>query len=135
MQQNYEEAESLISVINAINSTMDPQQMFELVIKKAVELIPDVDGAAIVTFDAAGKSITLRAGYGYYKKLIEEQTKDFDISERVIECGSPFLISPSVEETESGTTEKLGPYFWKATRRRILSARITCHYSGPSLTE
>jgi len=104
MQQKSEEAESLISVTNAINSTMDPQQMFELVIKKAVELIPDVDGAAIVTFDAAGKSITLRAGYGYYKKLIEEQTKDFDISERVIECGSPFLISPSVEETESAVS-------------------------------
>lgn len=101
MRQKSEEAESLISVINAINSAMDPKQMFELIIKKAVELIPDVDGAAIVTFDAAGKSITLRAGYGYYKKLIEEQTTGFDISERVIECGSPFLISPSAEKTES----------------------------------
>jgi len=104
MQQKSEEAESLISVINAVNSTMDPQQMFELIIKKAVELIPDVDGAAIVTFDAAGKNITLKAGYGYYKKLIEEQTTGFDISERVIECGSPFLISPNVEEKESSVS-------------------------------
>ncbi|MFQ5905260.1 MAG: GAF domain-containing protein, partial [bacterium] len=101
MQRKAEEAESLISVINAINSTMNPQQMFQLIIKKAVELIPGVDGAAIVTFDADGRSMSLKAGYGYYKRLIEEKTTDFDISERVIESGAPFLISPSNAGTES----------------------------------
>lgn len=100
MKRKSEEAASLISVINAINSAMDPQHLFQLIIEKAVELIPHVDGAAIVTFDREGGGYHLRAGYGYYKNLIEESKTDFDITERMIESGAPFRIPPALEEVE-----------------------------------
>ncbi len=101
MEKKSEEAESLISVVNAINSTMDPQQLFQLIIEKAVELIPDVDGAAIVTFDEEGRGYYLQAGYGYYKSLLEESKANFDIPERAMQSGGPLKISPSEPDNQS----------------------------------
>ena len=101
MQRKSEEAASLISVINAINSAIDPQHLFQLIIEKAVEMIPHVDGAAVVTFDGDGREYHLRAGYGYYKNLIEEKKTDFDISEKMKESGTPFRISPTLEDSDA----------------------------------
>jgi signal transduction histidine kinase len=100
MRRKSEEAASLISVINAINSAMDPQHLFQLIIEKAVEMIPHVDGAAVVTFDADGRGYHLRAGYGYYKSLIEKRKTDFDISEKMKESGAPFRLGPGLVDSD-----------------------------------
>ena len=116
MQRKSEEAASLISVINAINSAIDPQHLFQLIIEKAVEMIPHVDGAAVVTFDGDGRGYHLRAGYGYYKNLIEQNKTDFDIPEKMKESGAPFRISPTLEDPEARLAHVLG------TRGEVVAA-------------
>lgn len=80
-----------IDVTKTITSTLDPDEVFELITKKIPEIL-NVDAATIRLLDEAGKNLILRASHGLSRDYLERGT--IDAEEPVFKAlsGEPILV-------------------------------------------
>jgi GAF domain-containing protein len=80
-----------IEVTKAITSSLDPDEVFELIARKIPEIL-NVDAATIRLLDESGKNLALRASHGLSRDYLERGT--IDAEEPVFKAlrGEPILI-------------------------------------------
>ncbi|EMR04967.1 carbohydrate diacid transcriptional activator CdaR [Bhargavaea cecembensis DSE10] len=62
-------AEAVINVANAVNSTLELDELFELTLSESIRAIPDADGGALFLFDQATRLLLCRAYVNFDEKV------------------------------------------------------------------
>lgn len=119
-------AEAVFNVANAVNSTLELDELFELTLSETIRAIPDADGGALFLFDPASRLLTCRAYVNFDEKV--EQIRLLPGESFTGDCykkRKPILLSNRNEIT--GYPRSMRP-----ENRQLLNHSMAMHPSNNS---
>ncbi|WP_197462192.1 helix-turn-helix domain-containing protein [Bhargavaea cecembensis] len=119
-------AEAVINVANAVNSTLELDELFELTLSESIRAIPDADGGALFLFDPELRLLICRAYVNFDEKV--EQIRLLPGESFTGDCfksRKPILLSNRAEIT--GYPQSMRP-----ENRQLLDRSMAMHPSNNS---
>jgi signal transduction histidine kinase len=108
LAQSVEELQALGEVIQAVNSTLDPETVLSTIVAKAVQL-SNTDAGVIYVFDELDQTLRVRATYGLSDELVaairDQPAGASDALRRAIQDRQPLEIADIRDEPPSPARE------------------------------